>query len=246
MTETERLERELQQSEKMAAIGQLAAGIAHEINNPLATISTCLEGIRDRVEIQKREIEEKTPWVNDYLQRINQSVYRCKSIIDKLLIFSRPSRNVKQKFDLNKIIDDTISVVSLRAKKEKKKIRTNLSSRPIFVFGDPNQLGQVFLNILINGLDAIQEGGNILIETGADDNLAVVKITDDGIGIGSDDLPRIFEPFFTTKPPNKGTGLGLSISQQIIEEHGGAIHIQSKKGEGTVVEIRLPIIGGRI
>ncbi len=241
VTEKERLENELLQSEKMALVGRLAAGIAHEINNPLAIISTCAEGLNNRINELKDEPLREASSFTEYLQRIDKCVFRCKNIIERLLAFSRPSNMLKQKFDVNTIVLETIQMVNHQAKQEGKNILTSLCPSPITIKGDPNQFGQLLLNLLMNSLDAITPDGRVLISTNLENGHVRLCVEDDGVGIAEKDLQQIFEPFFTTKEVGRGTGLGLSICQRIVKEHGGEIRVESQKGQGSKFEIIIPL-----
>lgn len=240
ITDKERLKNELQQSEKMALMGRLSAGVAHEINNPLATISTCTEGLLNRINESVGKVIKKESWLIEYLKRIDKCVYRCKNIIEKLLIFAHSSKSVKSVIDLNVVIEDTIAMLSHRCKQEQKSITTSFSVLPVCIKGEPVQLSQMILNILVNSLDAMENEGEVNISTYAKNDDIQLVISDTGVGIDKEDLEHIFEPFYTTKEVGKGTGLGLSICQRIIAEHDGLISVESIKGKGCKFEISFP------
>ncbi len=235
-------QKRLNRSEKLAGIGTLAAGVAHEINNPLASVASCAEGLINRidnVDFKSKDDEDVFP---DYLKTICDETYRCKSIISKLLDFSRRQVPVPGKVDINSLLSDVVTLLRRQKELNKLSIELNFSSEPLVIYGDFNQLKQVSLNMILNAIDAIEDGGKIRISTGRSDDEAQIKFEDSGCGIASENLDKIFEPFFSTKAPGKGTGLGLSICYGIIEEHKGKILVSSDgAGEGTVFTIILPV-----
>jgi signal transduction histidine kinase len=235
-------QKRLSRSEKLAGIGTLAAGVAHEINNPLASVASCAEGLMsriDNVDFKSREDKEVFP---DYLKTICDETYRCKSIISKLLDFSRRQVPVFGKVDINGLLSDAAKLVGRQKELSKVRIELNYSSEPIIVYGDFNQLKQVFLNMILNAIDATEDGGQIRISTRRTDDDAQIKFEDSGCGIVSENLDKVFEPFFSTKSPGKGTGLGLSICYGIIEEHKGKILVSSGgAGKGVTFTIILPV-----
>ncbi|MFV1974995.1 MAG: sensor histidine kinase [Candidatus Scalindua sp.] len=234
-------QKRLSQSEKLAGIGTLAAGVAHEINNPLASVASCAEGLisrMDNVNFKSKDDKEVFP---DYLKTICDETYRCKSIISKLLDFSRRQEPVFGKVDINSIISDVVKLLGRQKEVEKLNIELNLHIEPVIIYGDSNQLKQVVINMIMNAINAIDDYGKISISTSTSDGSALMIFEDTGCGIESDNLDKVFEPFFSTKPPGKGTGLGLSICYGIIEEHKGNISISSNGvGEGATFTISLP------
>ena len=234
VTEKKLLENDLLQSEKMASVGRLAAGIAHEINNPLATISICTEGLLSRSSVQERQGD------TEYLERIEKCVYKCKTIIERLLAYSHSPNAKKEIFSLNNIIAETLSIITPQADKEGKRITTALSSPDVLIKGHPTQIGQLILNLTINGLDAVKRGGTVGISTVQQKGRVFLCVEDDGIGVDRKDHNKIFDPFYTTKEIGKGTGLGLYISRQIVAAHRGKINVKSAIGRGTKFEVILP------
>lgn len=234
-------QKRLSRSEKLAGIGTLAAGVAHEINNPLASVASCAEGLMsriDNVDFKSKDDKEVFP---DYLKTISDETYRCKSIISKLLDFSRRQVPVFGKVDINGLISDVVKLIDRQKELRKSSISLNFSSEPFIIYGDSNQLKQVFLNMVLNAIDATENGGEIMISTSRIDEGAQIMFEDTGCGIVSENLDKIFEPFFSTKSPGKGTGLGLSICYSIIEEHKGKILVYSNGvGKGTTFTIFLP------
>ena len=228
--EMRRFNEGLLQTEKLAAIGQLAAGIAHELNTPLASISGYAEELGEIA----RGAGDK---VVQYTGVIRSQTDRCKAITQSLLNFARKSDIRIQPVDVNGVIREAIDYLRFK-KRTQLAIETDLADVPT-VKADPGQLLQVFLSILVNSADAIQGGGTIKVRSRAEKDVRVT-IADSGCGIPEENLKKIFEPFFTTKAPGEGTGLGLSLSYGIVKQLGGSIDLKSKVGEGTEVTIALP------
>jgi len=226
----------LVETEKMAAVGQLAGGVAHEINNPLA-------GILTFAQLMKRDIG-RAPQDLESLQLIEESALRCKRIVESLLQFSRRSHEGDRRpFDLNRCVEDAAFLFGAQLKKAP---HATLEVKPEpelpSVIGDTGQLGQVLLNLLQNGLYALEgKQGTLSVTTGRRDTHVCFSVEDSGVGIEPSVLPRIFEPSFTTKPPGQGTGLGLAIAYRIVQDHGGRIEVQSRVGEGSTFTVLLPI-----
>ena len=236
VTEWRQAQDRFSQAEKLAAIGTLAAGVMHEINNPLATIAACAEGL-------ELTYEDAPPDVAEGLRLIQSEVLRCKGIVDSLLDFSRPKSADKTMLDVNAAIERTLFVLKHHTRFKKLQVRVDLDrSLGQVVRANEEQLVQVFMALLLNAMDAMQERGTVALRTkwGDDARTVVAEIVDQGEGIRRADLPKIFEPFFTTKAPGRGTGLGLSICYAIIAEHGGRIEVDSTPGEGSVFRILLP------
>lgn len=232
-------------AEKLAAIGTLAAGVMHEINNPLATIAACAESLTLRLAEQGgagalAEANGST----DYLRIIDEEVHRCKRIVDGLLDFSRPKPVTKSRIDLNGVIDQTLFLLKHHARFKKLGVSLELDqSIGDDIVGNPEQLVQVFMALLLNAVDAMQEQGTVTIRTrrGGRDDVVVAEVSDEGLGIRRGDKRKIFEPFYTTKPPGRGTGLGLSICYGIVADHGGRIEVDSAPRKGSTFRIILPV-----
>jgi two-component system NtrC family sensor kinase len=236
VTEWRQAQDRFSQAEKLAAIGTLAAGVMHEINNPLATIAACAESL----EINH---EDAPPDIQEGLRLIQSEVQRCKGIVDSLLDFSRPKAGDKSLVDVNVAIDRTLFVLKHHTRFKKLQVRTELDrALGTSVYANEEQLVQVFMALLINAMDAMQERGTVELRTRQSDDGASVlaEVIDQGEGIRRADIPKLFEPFFTTKAPGRGTGLGLSICYAIVAEHGGRIEVDSTPGEGSVFRIVLP------
>jgi two-component system NtrC family sensor kinase len=224
------------QAEKLAAIGTLAAGIMHEINNPLATIAACAESL----ELAEPDAPEP---LREGLRLIQSEVQRCKGITHSLLDFSRPKSADKALVDVNAVVERTLFILKHHARFKKLTVRLDLDrSIGAVVLANEEQLVQVFMALLINAMDAMREQGTVELRTrwGEDARTVLAEVVDHGEGIRRADLPKLFEPFFTTKAPGRGTGLGLSICYAIVAEHGGRIEVDSTPGEGSVFRIALP------
>lgn len=223
----------LSQTEKMVSIGRLASGVAHEINNPLSGITLCFKNLTEsNLEHSKRE--QLIGTINDGLQKI-------KDIIEQLLDFSRMAVTKKKPVDVNKLINKLMVLLGYSASKKNIRIVNDLSDDIPEILMDENKMTQVFLNIMLNALQAMDGGGVLTIKTAKDDRFCVVSISDIGYGIPPEILPNIFDPFFTTKGVGEGTGLGLSVSKGIVEQHGGIIEVLSEVGVGTTFRVKLPL-----
>jgi two-component system NtrC family sensor kinase len=233
--ELEETQAQLMQSEKIASLGRLSAGVAHEINNPLA-------GILIYAELLERQLQNAS-FDQEYLTEIISQTLRCQQIVTRLLEFSRQSLGQKTHFDVNEIILRCIDLISHQAIFHNIEIKTGLDPKLPEILGDPGQLQQVFTNLLLNAADAMQGHGQITVATRPEpfQDGIIVTFTDTGCGIAPDIQNKIFEPFFTTKAPGKGTGLGLSIVYSVIQRHSGTIEIDSTPGGGTTFTIRLPL-----
>ncbi|PWB74768.1 hypothetical protein C3F09_03510 [candidate division GN15 bacterium] len=246
----EEAQAQLIQSEKMGAIGQLAAGVAHELNNPLGGIlgyaQFTLEKLQKNVpeKTTSKEVQSYIRYVSD----IEAQARRCKTIVQNLLRFSRSSRTVEfDEVDVNKAIEETLTFVGHQLHLNQIKLETVLDSNLPHIQGNAGQLQQVFTNLIINAMHASPAGSTVMITSrfspalGEFGGTVELSFIDHGSGIKEEHLKRIFEPFFTTKEVGKGTGLGLSVSYGIIKEHGGEISVQSTVGKGTTFTIILPI-----
>ncbi len=233
--ELEETQAQLMQSEKIASLGRLSAGVAHEINNPLA-------GILIYAELLERQLQNAS-FDREYLTEIITQTLRCQQIVTRLLEFSRQSLGQKTHFDVNEIILRCIDLISHQAIFHNIDIKTELDPKLPEILGDPGQLQQVFTNLLLNAADAMQGHGTITVTSRPEtfQEGIILTFTDTGAGIPPDIQDKIFEPFFTTKAPGKGTGLGLSIVYSVIQRHGGTIDLGSAPGGGTTFTIRLPL-----
>lgn len=240
ITEQRAIERTLAQTEKLAAIGQLSAGIAHEIKNPLMTIASCAEAMKNRL---SSPVDETTrdEIVQD-AQLIEDEAYRCKEILDGLLDFSRASTNQRRPVDPNELGAKVCHL--LRYNPRLKGVHLELQAEPGLpeLHANPDQIMQALLVLILNAVDAAGPSGRVILETRRGSPTEVVlAVEDNGPGIPPEIRERIFEPFFTTKPPGKGTGLGLGVAYGLITAHGGRFQVHSKQGQGTRFEIWLPV-----
>lgn len=231
-----RTQEQLVQSEKMAAVGTLAAGIAHEINNPLNFIQTGQAALENYFDTQLKEHKGQ---VEPLLKAIINGVERASTIVNGLNQFSRRTENYEEICNIHVILDNCLAMLSYKLK-NKVEVVKNYSSERIECKGNDGKLHQVILNLLENSIYAINEKGTIGIKTSIGKKKLKIEITDDGDGIDAANLKKIRDPFFTTKDPGKGTGLGLSISNTIIKDHNGSLDIESAVGIGTKVTITLP------
>lgn len=226
------VEMRLAQSEKLAAIGRFAAGVAHEINNPIGNI----------LGIAKLMQKTSPEAVKQELEMIVQDARRCAKIVSDLLIYSRQSPPRKEKVQVSMLINDAVAAVSRETDRDRIDLTAAVSRDIPDIFVDPIQIGQVIRNVLLNAIQSIDGKGSVRIEAGAtNDGMMEIVVIDTGSGMDEEVLQKIFFPFFTTKPAGQGTGLGLAISYGIVRNHGGEINVESKKGKGSIFRIRLPI-----
>jgi hypothetical protein len=241
VTDRTELERRLMQADKLSSIGLLAAGVAHEVNTPLAVISTYAQMLAKQV----AEDEQKSR----ILDKIAKQTFRASEIVNSLLNFSRTSTSELSEVQLNKVIQETLSLLEHQLRKSNIEVRVTLEPALDPVKGNPGKLQQVFLNLFLNARDAMERSpggvgqrGVLEVITRRGENGVEVDVIDTGHGIAPEHLSRIYDPFFTTKGAKKGTGLGLSVTYGIIQEHGGAIEALSKPGEGTCFHLEFPAI----
>lgn len=235
----------LVQSTKLAAVGELAAGLAHELNNPLAGIYAFLQVLAETVRSRgfKNVSDEEAEGFQKNLVYVEREIQRCKSIVGSLLTFARVSEKHFVPLDLNEVVRAALGFMHSNLKKDNVGVETRLAEQLPPVLGDPNELQQVFLNIIVNARKAMPGGGKLSVTTGTTDNTVTATITDTGEGISPEIRDRIFDPFFTTRKPGEGTGLGLSISYGIIKDHNGEIAVESAPGRGSTFTIVLPVAG---
>ena len=242
VTEKRLQELQLLQAEKMSSIGLLAAGVAHEINNPLTSVAGYAEALlrrfRDRPELAEDPRLDDFP---KYLDVIIRESYRCKGIIDCLLSFSRKSDGSIEKVDINHVLHEVLELVRHKSRYEKVEIREELQPGLPPVRGDGAGLRQVFMNLLINAHQAINGAGTVEIFTRVNGSAVIIQVKDNGNGIHPDHLDHIWDPFFTTKSVGEGVGLGLAVTFNIVKRQGGEIHVESQQGEGSVFTVSLPI-----
>ncbi len=234
------LNERLLQSQRLAALGELSACIAHEINNPLAIIRQEAEWIQHLTQkdtLAAEEMEELRGCVHQVVHEVD----RCTEIVRNLLDFARKREPVVQAMDLNRVLEDMTRLVEKEARNRNILIERHYGPQLPQIFSDAPLLRQVFLNLLTNATQAIGQDGTVTITTGSGGvNAVQVTIRDTGCGIPEENLKKIFDPFFSTKPPGQGTGLGLSISHGLIQQLGGSISVSSRVGEGTTFTIIIP------
>ena len=238
ITERVALEGQLAQADKLSSIGLLAAGVAHEINTPLAVISSYAQMLTKQMKDDKR--------LAPLLERITQQSFRASEIANGLLNFSRTSTTEFRDTDLNQVIRDTLALVEHQMKTANIQVALELSETLPAIHGNPGKLQQVFLNLLLNAKDAMPQGGTLQVSTRANGHVEA-SIADSGSGIAPEHLKRIYDPFFTTKTAPKpgerrGTGLGLAVSYGIIQEHAGKINVESQVGIGTTFHLEFPLL----
>ena len=229
---------ELIQSEKMAAMGRLAGGVAHELNNPLTGIVGSVELLLLRL----KKSESDCGKCFSILETVKKEGVRCQDLAKNLLHFSRKKKAKMKQVDVNQVIEDTFKIVAFQLSQPGAPVKVikNFATTLPSVLADSDQLEQVIMNLVINGRDAMPEGGTLTITTRAHDGRVSIDFSDTGTGIPEELKSRIFEPLFSTKGEGKGTGLGLSITRDIIIAHKGEISLKSKPGEGTTFTIVLP------
>ena len=247
LVELKETQEKMIQAGKMAAVGQLAAGVAHELNNPIVGIlgysQYALEKIRGR-ELGKMTAEDVEKYVK-YLGYIERESQRCKAIIQNLLNFSRANTVEMEVLDLRDVVKETFNFIEHQLTVHNVEVVKNLCDGPLMIKGNRTQLQQVFTNLIINAQKAMPEGGRLTVECSSEgpgaSGKAQVVFTDTGCGIASENMGKIFDPFFTTRKVGEGTGLGLSLSHGIVRSHGGEITVVSEVGKGTTFTVALPV-----
>ena len=228
------LEEQLQLSDKMASIGLLAAGVAHEVNTPLTGISSFTQMLLESTEADDPR--------NKLLEKIESQTFRAAKIVNGLLNLSRPARtDVAGPVDVNTVMNDVLVLLEHQLQTSNIQLCRELSSTPTVVQGVEFKLQQVFLNLILNACDAMPNGGRMSISSRVEGHQAIIEVADTGNGIANENLSRIYEPFFTTKTVGQGTGLGLAIVYGVVQEHRGAIDCRSGPGEGTRFTVTLPL-----
>jgi len=238
MAERVRLEAELIQSAKMASLGIMAGGIAHEVRNPLAIVSAAAQLLLEQPDDDRLRAEG--------LQRIHTGVQRATSIVENLLKFACPMPGQMQAADINDLVRETLAMVEHEITQRRITLQTRLAEDVRPVRANPSALEQVFTNLILNACQAIERDGTITVSTAMQGSDVTISVSDTGPGIRPEDLHRIFDPFFTTRPPGEGTGLGLAISCRIVEQHRGTIDAFNNEQGGAMFVVRLPgVDGGR-
>jgi len=231
--ERDKAERAVCQSERLASIGQLAAGIGHEINNPLMNITSLAS-------LVENEIKDKSPQAASDLKLLQTEVKRCANIVQGILNFAKENEPQFKEFDMSGLVNETLSLLHHRIETAQIHLVTQVHS-PLNMVGDPNMLQQVLVNIILNAIQASPEECNIFISGSINNEFVLIEVLDNGKGIDNNHVSKIFDPFFTTKQEGEGTGLGLSVSYGIVKRHGGTINIEKVVPTGVKVSIVLPI-----
>jgi two-component system NtrC family sensor kinase len=253
VTAQKRIEQQLIRSDKLASLGTLVAGIAHEINNPLGIIAGYSEALLDRANEKALTSIRAFEDFPEYLKTIHSEIFRCKGILKSLLEFARPSGGTFREIDINELIKEVLLLLQHRTARLKHTIELNLNREVPKIYADAGSLRQLLMNLLLNAIYFTPEGGSIFIKTDLDEASPGAAVTmcpsrirlsvrDTGAGIPGDLIDKIFDPFFTTKPVGEGTGLGLTICHKIVEEHGGTIDVESEPKKGAIFIITLPSI----
>jgi two-component system NtrC family sensor kinase len=216
--------------EKMAAFGLLAAGIAHEVGNPLTSISSLIQMLQRR---------DQDSYTKEKLTLISGQLDRIQTTLRELVNFSRPASTVRARVSIAEVVQEALNIAKYYKRPKGRQIETSVPGDLPAVMGVRDQLVQVFLNLILNAIDATDTGGRILVRAEIEDERLVVHVEDNGVGIADEHLPRLFQPYFTTK--KHGTGLGLFVTRKLMLDHGGDIDVSSQKGEGTRFRLRLPI-----
>jgi two-component system NtrC family sensor kinase len=240
VTRAKQLERQMLLTERLTTAGRLAAGVAHELNNPLATIAGCAEALSARLTESGLAERAELADFRGYLTLIEEEAFRCKEITGSLLHFVREPGDRRAPSDLNTLVHKTMELLSHQSRFAGAKVVTELASDLPMAVINEGQFRQVFLGVASNGLEAMDGRGRLTIRTRAIRDEVEVEFEDEGPGIADEILGRIFDPFFTTKPPGQGTGLGLAIAQGIVADHGGRIEVQSRPGKGSVFRVVVP------
>jgi two-component system NtrC family sensor kinase len=227
-------QQQIGRSEQLASVGRLAAGVAHEINNPLTGVLAFADMLRQKENMDQQDLED--------LDLIIRETKRVRDIVRGLLDFARETPSVKKQLNINDLIRETLRLLGKREAFQGIYMVEDLAEDLPLVEFDKNQLQQVLLNLAINACEAMADGGTLLVSTSSADGKVVVKVTDTGTGIKREHLDKIFEPFFTTKPVGKGTGLGLSVTYGLVHQHGGTLQVDSEVGKGTTFTVILPAV----
>jgi hypothetical protein len=233
ITDRDELERQLVQADKLSSIGLLAAGVAHEVNTPLAVISTYAQMLAKQIS----EDEQKSK----LLDKIAKQTFRASEIVNSLLNFSRTSTTEFVELDVAKVIQETLNLLEHQLRKSAIEVKLDTETALPAIKGNAGKLQQVFLNLFLNARDAMEAGGTLSIHIRSQEGFARIDVADNGQGIQPENLARIYDPFFTTKAARKGTGLGLSVSYGIVREHGGTIEVESRLGEGSRFRVDIPL-----
>jgi signal transduction histidine kinase len=245
ITLQKRMERQMLLTERLTTAGRLVAGVAHELNNPLATIAGCAEALKERGRDPELLASAAFKDFPSYLSLIEDEAFRCKEITGSLLQFVRDPGSRRAPTDLNGLVEKALDLLRHQPRFAASRMVAELDPGVPEVVANEGQLRQVFLGLSANALEAMEGQGTLTVRTRRQGPGEVeVEFADEGPGIAEEILPRVFDPFFTTKPPGQGTGLGLAIAQGIVADHGGRIEVSSRPGAGATFRVLLPITPG--
>lgn len=232
----------ISRAEKLAAVGRLAAGVVHEINNPLATIAACAESLEQRIDEGAFEMSPASDDLTEYLGLIKSEAFRCKTITTGLLDFSRIRTGDRTETDVGDVVRSAANLISHQKRGDRISIGVHIADDLPLVNADGGQIQQAVIALATNAIDAMPDGGRLDFRVVGRLNRVIIEVEDTGHGIPAEDMPKIFEPFFTTKEVGKGTGLGLAVCYGIISEHGGRLSVRSNIGKGTTFSIFIPAV----
>jgi signal transduction histidine kinase len=235
-----RMEQQMVATERLASLGTLSTGIAHEIDNPLAIIRECAEYMRLLLAKTNAAAMARKNDFENAIGKIETAIDRARRITHQLLGFVRQPETIFAETDLKVLIAETVQFINKEAQNKKVEIVQDVEKARGIIWSDPYAIRQVLINLITNALAAVEPGGKITVSVRETDALAEIGVADTGSGIPKENLEKIFEPFFTTKPPGKGTGLGLYVTSGIVERLGGRIDVSSRVGQGTVFKVTLP------
>jgi len=245
VSERTRLESQLSHSERLASLGILAAGVAHEINNPLASVLVAVESVQRRL-VAGSEVEGQCtpdPEILELLDVMERETRRCRDISDKLTLLAQPNTGPSTWVDLNRAERDTLTLLRYVMKRQGVDPVEELAPSLPAIWARESGIRSVCMNLMLNAVQAMPSGGTLHVRTGRRGDNVFLDVADTGSGIAPEHLDHIWDPFFTTKPPGSGTGLGLSITQRIVTRHGGAITAENRDGGGARFTVEIPVSG---
>jgi signal transduction histidine kinase len=243
ITDRSQLESQLSHSERLASLGMLAAGVAHEVNNPLASIVAGVDSLQRWLKRVSCLDDEARAEVSEVLQALERETVRSQEITQKLLLLAQPYQMAPAWSDLNQAIRDTLTLLRYQMQKQEVEAVEELDPELKPIWAKDSGIRGALMNLCMNAVQAMPKGGTLTVRTRGGSRHVIIEVEDTGPGIPADHLHRIWDPFFTTKPVGQGTGLGLSITQRIVTRHGGTIRVESSAGQGARFAIDLPMEG---